>query len=179
MEETMGSSDVIIDIKPILGENVNDKGMLTTIRKALQREAQKVIKEFDKGTDTWKRKPNWKIEIQTRHNDWVAKVSTGDKPFVYVERGTKTRRRLMSKDWVSKTRPKVLSSGPGQGVPTGFAKKNQKMPGIKARDFRVIISEQQQPKYEKNISVAIAIGANSFFAGAPLPTGNFSFTNIK
>jgi len=171
------ADNVIINIKPVYGEDVNDKGMLAVIRKAFEAEAKKVESEFGKGTATWTHKPRWKIEIKTRRNDWVARVFTGDKPFVYVELGTLKggRYRRMSRDWQSKTTPKSLHSGAGGGRAAGFIPKGTRpMKGLTPRDFRVIIAEEQQPKYARNMQFALKVGSSQFFSGrsiSPASTG--------
>jgi len=162
------ADNVIIDIKPILGEKVNDKGMLRVIRKALEASAKDVEGEFGKGTSTWTHKPRWKTEVKTRRNDWVARVSTGDKPFVYVEMGTIKggRYRRMSRDWQSKTKPKVLHSGAGGGRAVGFIPRGTRpMKGLTPRDFRVIIAEAADSKFASTMRAGIELGSRQFFSG--------------
>lgn len=99
-------------------------------------------------TQTWKHKPVFKVDVKATDKAITLDASTDDLVFIYLDKGTKVRHALMSRDWQSKTKPAsggkaTLSSGRGRGrlVVVG---RHINRPGIKARKFVSSILRSQQ-----------------------------------
>ena len=118
----------IIGIRPILPGQVNETQFRALIRRALREAAKEVVKELEKGSQTWAHKPQWVIvpRYASGLGTWKVKVRTTSKPLIWVEAGTKTRRRHMKKGWRSKTRVGWLGSGPGAGEAGAFVRVGQR-----------------------------------------------------
>lgn len=148
--------------KIILPGRMNPTVFMTEIVKAMKEESRIHEKMFELGTSTWAHKPSWKHTFSMSGGTARSKISTGDKPFLWVEAGTDTRWRRMSYDWVSKTRPRRLSSGPGAGRAEGFF--NVPKPGIEARDFREVVAEIRQPLYEQKMANVFRMASVRLFS---------------
>lgn len=153
----------IITLQPVLPENAHFEVFQIAIVKVLEEEMSEVIKLFNKFTATWTHKPKWKKEIKNRRSDFVGKISTRSKPFVYVEGGTQIRRMGLSRDFRAKTKVRSLSSGPGQGKKTSFLKTPQG--GIKARESRFVIQEMREKPAAANLQRRINIASKQVFHG--------------
>lgn len=95
-------------------------------------------------TTTWRHKPNWKeIGPKVRGDDLIWQRVTKDKPYIFVELGTKVRYATMTADFVAKTQPGQLIPGPGRGGVL-FINKKVPRPGIKARESNKKIAENTQ-----------------------------------
>lgn len=103
--------------------------------------------EFGVVTQTWRNKPKFLIEIINQNERAIYTKSTvkGKPIFKFVSGGTRVRYATMSRDWVSKTQPNVLGSGPGAGRMLYVSKKHPH-PGIKPRNFPHIIIQKWQPR---------------------------------
>ncbi len=165
----------ILEIKPILPGRINEKAFMREIRKAVEKSARMIIKDFGIGTKNWSRKPSWTVKRRKRRSAWVWRVQTGDTPFVWVEMGTKSRKRYMSKNWASKTQPGRLHSGVGAGTPDGFTRSGKQLRGITARNFRVLIADKQQPLFARQMARAILSGASQLFSGSTQGAGRTRF----
>jgi hypothetical protein len=155
-----------IEFRPIHPEQMRGEGAIIA---AMSREVQKILETaeqegFDSATATWEHKPKWTIRIKSRKRDLVGRLATQSKPFTWVELGTKLRWRKMSPDFSPKSRVKNLQAHSGSGRATGFFKTRPR-PGITARDFRVVVAEKMQPKFESNVTTALVREAGMFFSG--------------
>lgn len=70
--------------------------------------------------------------------------------YFYLNSGTSVRRAVLSKDWRSKTVPRELKSGAGAGRVVVVGKKIER-PGIKAREWTSVVSDQLRPQFEKDM----------------------------
>lgn len=148
----------------ILPEEMNPTVIHQAVIKAMKQETEVHERMFNKATATWTHKPGWKKKFAMTGGDAYSIISTSDKPFIYVERGTRKRWRRMSSDWTSKSKVKRLGSGAGSGKAEGW--KRRPYPGIKPRDFRERIVEIRQPRYAVNMAAAFRKGANNLFRGS-------------
>ncbi len=169
------ATGIDIRFKPILPNDINTKAALSIITLAVQEAAEKAEKKyFAQSYSTWKHKPKWTFKIKTRKNDLVGVLATSSKPYTYIERGTRSRWRKMSRDFTSKTTPGKLASGAGTGKATGFFRRPMK--GIKARDFRVIVAERMQPEFIRIGTKAMFKVATIFFTGPKIRPGQGGFS---
>ena len=160
------ANDVLIDIKPVHGEEINDMAIIRAVQKEMRVQAKSAENLFEKGYENWQanHKPKWKLTLSVRGTDYVGRMYTGDKPFLWVEAGTKKRRRWMSKDWQSKTTVGILRSSAGAGTPGKFAGKGRQPKPIAARDFRVIVAERMKGSFSRNMQRAVNKGSRRFFS---------------
>ncbi len=114
--------------------------MARVIENTLTAVALDVQVDFGVTVQTWKHKPKFSIKRER----YKRTVSTSDKVYKFVTRGTKVRRALMSPDFMPKTRTGWIGSNKGRGGVV-FISKRLKLPGIKAREFEETI----QAKWKK------------------------------
>ena len=112
------------------------------IENALNAAAENIRIDFGVTVQTWKERPRFTIQI-TQRGERV--ISTDDLIFKFVSGGTRVRYATMSKDWISKTQPNVIGSGPGRGRKM-FVSRAHPRPGIKARNFPHIIVQKWTPR---------------------------------
>ncbi len=138
----------MIQARAIVPKDVllDPKRMARAIENALDGAAEAAKVDFEVTTQTWKHKPEFKI----RKSPGKRVISTDDKPFFFVTRGTRVRRALMSADFRAKTVPRQIRSRAGRGRVV-VIKKTIKRPGIKAREFEEVIGE----KWNKQLPVTL------------------------
>ena len=88
-------------------------------------------KDFESVTGNWDPPPVFTLTKDS--------ISTPSKKFLWINKGTNIRKRIMSGDWVSKTTPNSLRAGSGAGRALGFGFR----PGIEARNFDLASAERQ------------------------------------
>lgn len=110
-----------------------------TVRFATRQVADDALLLFEKTVATWTNKPLFTVE-ETRSS---VKVGTDSPIYGYIDKGTRVRRALMSPDWISKTKPNVISSRSGRGKML-FVSRKLNRPGIQARNFSRIIKDRTQ-----------------------------------
>jgi hypothetical protein len=104
--------------------------------------SQEALLLYQQTTRTWTHQPTFTAQRESTAR-W--RVETDDKIYGYIDRGTRVRRALMSRDWRSKTKPNVIASYNGRGRVLYISRKLN-LPGIKARNFSKRIRERIQPK---------------------------------
>jgi len=108
--------------------------------------------EYHKVTRTWVHQPQFVIG-QVRRGQYT--VTTDDPVFHYLDKGTRVRRALMSRDWVSKTKPRVIGSFAGHGRLLFISRKLNR-PGIQAREWSTLIHDRLQPGAANRLRRALA-----------------------
>ena len=112
---------------------------------------------YEKTVATWQHAVDFQvIETPRGHT-----VQTEDQVYKYIDRGTRVRRALMSRDWRSKTKVNVISSFSGAGKML-FVSRKLSLPGIEARNFSQIILRRVQDKAASRVRKAL----NEAAAGA-------------
>lgn len=97
---------------------------------------------FEKTVETWRDKPVFRVnELQNS-----VTVTTGNRIYSYIDKGTSVRYAVMSDDYNPKTRSRVIGSTGGRGRMI-FVSRNHPKPGIQAREFSVVIQERMQRKF--------------------------------
>lgn len=113
--------------------------------------------EYHKVTRTWRHQPQFVIH-QVRTAQYT--VTTDDPIFHFLDKGTRVRRALMSRDWVSKTKPRFIASYNGRGQVLFISRKLNR-PGIQAREWSKIIHDRLQPGAANRLRrtlAALAVG---------------------
>jgi hypothetical protein len=85
---------------------------------------------------TWASGTGFEINVK---DDYKIEVATSEKPYLFVNFGTKVRYAQLSPDWQSKTKPGQLPSSAGKGRVL-YIDKSKPKPGIKARRFDEIVA---------------------------------------
>lgn len=97
---------------------------------------------FAKTTATWNQQPTFTPQPTAR--GWTMTVNP-EFPYGWINKGTRIRYALMSKDWKSKTKPNVIGSYRGHGRVLVISRKRPR-PGIVARNFSDIILRRMQAR---------------------------------
>lgn len=111
---------------------------------------------FEKTVETWEDKPVFTAKMQKNS---VA-VTTTNKIYTYIDKGTSVRYATMSPDFAPKSRVRVIGANRGRGRMV-FVSRNHPKPGIEAREFSVIIQERMQKKFSSRFQKVI----KSYIAG--------------
>src|SRR3990167_4148700 len=122
------------------------------ILNALIAEGKAIKGELEKTTATWvDHHPRFDAQVRFAKGFVFVAVTTDEKIWGYLNRGTGIRWALMSSGWVSKTTPGVISSGAGagfvevkgQGAMTKLGIPPR--PGIEARRWTIVVRKDRQP----------------------------------
>lgn len=131
------------------------------IEKAVKAVALEIQKDFERTVATWKDKPDFEIETKTGAAASGIKITVTpdpEKPYLFVDKGTKVRYATMSKDFEAKTDPNVIQAFPGKGKML-FVNKKRPRPGIKARNFSKIIAKTNKAELAREVKNALARAA--------------------
>ena len=149
-----------IVIKPI-EVKIDTKAFEKALKKMLDQEAESIRESYENTVKTWRHKPDFKKYVRVTQQQVYLSVTTQDKIYRYIEFGTRVRRAIMSKNWVSKTRPNRLTPGGGAGHVV-FISKKVKRPGIKARNYSKLIWKNRKARFTKAMRQAFGEGAKAF-----------------
>lgn len=137
-------------LDPIIPQEVA-RGQLQMVRrveKAVKEETEIAERMFGKTYSNWKNedKPRWQFKFRSIE-DVEGIIFTRSTPYVFVSGGTSVRKRIMTPDYVPKTRPGVLGSRRGKGSVAGKGLAR----GIVARNFQGTIAERRQVPFTTKI----------------------------
>lgn len=132
----MTKAVVILPKKPVF----DAKKMRGVITSTLNAQAKAIKVDFDVTTQTWNHRPSFKIASPS---EFVREISTDSDIYRYVSKGTKVRYAVMTNPFVAKTVPLSIRSRKGRGGVL-FVSKKRRMPGIKARQFEIVIAKKWQ-----------------------------------
>lgn len=127
---------------------------VTEIEKVLHEEVRELNRLYKQTYVTWDRKPLMHKEVKIGSREAYAEVSTDDKKMLWLDDGTRIRHALMSRNWVSKTKPNRLKSGIGRGRKVRVSRQIQR-PGIEPRNWSKIIAGIRERQFQRNVNGAI------------------------
>jgi len=130
------------------------RAFVDEIEKVLNIEKKELSKLYKQTYGSWDNLPTMHEEVKIGSREAHAEVSTDDKKMLWLDDGTKIRHALMSRDWVSKTKPNRLKSGRGRGRRVRVSRQIQK-PGIEPRNWSKIIAGIREPKFQRNVQNAV------------------------
>jgi hypothetical protein len=131
----------------------------------LKREANYVRNQYLKFTSTWEHHPAFMVSRFQWSGDIVQIiVETDDEIFKYIDEGTSIRYATMTPDFVPKTTPGSLKSGPGAGGLAYVSRKHPR-PGIKARKISELITHNREIKFDQNLGRAVSRVVNKVWSG--------------
>lgn len=154
---------IVIQTKQIKPKNLDIDFMLAMLADGVQSEGETQQKEYAKTTRTWRNKPEHELEFSQTKTEIKATNITDDKIYFFLHDGTKVRYATLSRDWQSKTTPRILNSGAGRGRVL-FVSKAHPRPGIKAREWTDVIIRNRRRPFKANmerIMVSLARIANA------------------
>lgn len=122
---------------------LNERGLDRAIENFLDAAAENVRIDLGVTVQTWKRRPEFRVSTP-RPGERI--VSTDNKIYKFVSGGTRVRYATMSRDFIPKTRPDWIGSGPGRGRRLFVSRKHPR-PGIKARRFEHAIIRKWGPRF--------------------------------
>ena len=128
----------------------NTKAIARAIENGLDDAAKDVKADFDVTTQTWKSRPEFKIESEPG----ARKVFTDSDIYRFITRGTRVRYATMSADFQPKTRPLIIKSYKGRGGVVRISKLHPR-PGIKAREYEQTIGAKWRKLLPKILQRAI------------------------
>lgn len=143
---------------PINPKKINTNSARAQILNVLKRYERKMLNDFQSTTETWDHQPRFSSTLHYAGGDVSIQVETDDAVYMYLDKGTRQRWAVMSGDWVSKTSPGVIGSGPGAGsvVRRGKRQMRTPRPGIKARNFTLLIRRKHEKSFRKDVKSVIA-----------------------
>jgi len=161
-------------LKSIKPQRLKVDAIRLELLNALRSEAAAIKKEYRKTVQSWDDPPSFDDAISLAKGDAVALVGpTGSQQqvnkFLWLDKGTRIRWALMSRNWRSKTRPGQLNSGPGSGrvIIAGRramqSRNIQPRPGIEARNWTDIIAQRRRRPFQRAMVKAIQRGARKAF----------------
>ena len=151
--------------------------MLNEMRKA----GTEIKKDFAKTTATWEHKPKFEVLVSLTGPGPVVLVGTDDKVYRYVSEGTrknypiwagiytgKSNKKVLAfrGTFRAKTVPRVLGSGPGFKGGALVLRPYVIHPGIKAREFDVMIQKMWEAKFKRCMEAAMVRAAAKSGHGA-------------
>jgi hypothetical protein len=162
-----GANNVAVMLKAIKPAALRVDQIRLEILNALRAEGREVVKEHEKTVATWQNeRPKFEFLIGlSGGNASVLVGPTGDDKGVqkwnWLNQGTRIRWALMSRDWQSKTTPRFVGAGRGQGrvLIAGrramMARGIPARPGIIAREWTVLIQERRKDKFRSRLIDAL------------------------
>jgi hypothetical protein len=126
----------VIQFKPIKPSRTLSAAMLTNaLVKGVGNTAKYAQDQFKLTTKTWEEHhPAFSKVINTSAYEITFEVGTSDLIYFFLARGTRVRRAALSRNWISKTAPNWVGSGPGMGQVTSISRRYN-YPGIEARNW--------------------------------------------
>jgi len=158
--------DPVIRMIAILPEKMKGNAYAKELRDAVREEMREHKRLWLLVSNTWKEKdkPTWNITTRFNRESIVGTCKTNSTPMVYLELGTKRRKRRMQKGYQKRTRPGYLGSFAGAKEADGWY--DQPVPGIKAGNWRNEVVKQRKAKFPVLVAKAMFIGSLTLF-----PTG--------
>lgn len=163
----------VLLVKAIKPKKLRTQPFRREIQKALKAEAEKLKREFRKTTKTWRRKPKFTQLAPVRGVEHTGEaavlVGTDDPIYRYLDQGTRIRWAVMSRDWQSKTSPRMIGSRPGRGRVVIAGKRAmlkrgiRPRPGIKAREFAKTIQKLRERPFKRRMEQAMKRAAEQVF----------------
>lgn len=126
-----------------------------------------MLRDYEKTTRTWEHEVDFKGVVNDKPAEISVEVSTQDKIYGYVDKGTKPHiirakrspRLFFKSRYRSKTTPRVINSHRGGSSGKTVVAKVVHHPGTEAREFTHTIQAKYQPKLKKEMDKAITRAA--------------------
>ena len=141
--------------KPIHLSTAHVRGYLLS---TLQRYSKVLLRDYKAITKTWEHhKPYFNVKVRYAAGNARVIISTEDKVFNILEKGSGPRRVVMTKGFVPKTRVGWIGSQDGRGKVAIYNSPRPQRP-IKARRWNAAIKEKHRKAVAKEIKEAVLKG---------------------
>lgn len=165
---------VAISFKAIKPQKLKVDAISEQILYALQDEAREHKRQLDKTVSSWaKEKPKFSSLIDLNKSGDATVITgptgAGSDKWEWLDKGTKIRWALMSRDWRSKTSPGSFASGRGSGRVVIAGRRAMQArgigprPGIKARGWSDQLTKQRKRPFQRRVIKAMQDGARNLF----------------
>lgn len=143
-----------------------------TILSVLNRYAAMIKKDFEATTATWKdHHPVFTVTRRFAGGEILLSVTTDDRVWGMLNRGTSSRWALMSHDFLPKTAVRQLTSYPGAGR-VMYRGKAEMMragiawaqPGIEAREWTVVVADLYRNELKRDLKISLRTALNKALA---------------
>jgi uncharacterized protein YeaO (DUF488 family) len=156
-----GNEVMVIRLKPKTAKKLNAKAITDELFKELSASGFDIRRDFARTTKTWQGdKPEFRKETKRQRGGLrltIFMVGEGIDIWNYLDRGTSVRYATMSPDFQAKTAPRVVDSRRGSGRRL-FVDKSRPRPGIKAREWRIVLTETWEPELNDRLEAAFERG---------------------
>lgn len=135
-----------------------------TVEKELQRQGEITKRMFQRATSTWSPPPRFEVKKSVRGKVGTVTVSTEDKRFHWVDKGTKVRWAVMARGYKPKSTYRTIGArtGGGRVIVRGrkamTARGIAPRPGIKPREISLEIIKRRRKDFYKGMHEAIQLG---------------------
>jgi hypothetical protein len=134
---------------------------LPTIRGQLAAATKRAERDLKTGLEltvaTWHHEVAFHSYAKYRGGDIVVAAWTTDRPWNYLNDGTRIRYATMTPDFVAKTIPRVVGSFQGQGG-LAYVNRNRPRRGIQAREWTKMLVDIYSRRLGELVGVAISKG---------------------
>lgn len=159
--------------KPIKPKRLKDDAFRLEILNEVRKTGRDIRKDFEKTTATWKRKPEFDIDISLTAPGPIVEVSTDNKIYRFVNDGTdphpifagiftgKSNKKALAffPSSTPKTAPGIIGSGSGSQSGDRVARPYVDHPGTKARNFDETIAKKWEKLFKRRMEAAMVKGA--------------------
>lgn len=154
----------LVVTRPILPTSVQEDRVRINMLTAIARVAADAKRDLQRTTTNWQHNVRFEVSksLGRRAANYGFTITTDDQIWGFLNEGTDVRYRKMSENWVSKTTPDSLDSGPGAGTPMGWRGDGD---GIDARNWSKILANQ----YDRILRDAVAQAMIFGFRDQALP----------
>lgn len=140
----------------------NGAGLTGELVAGVEKLAKDIKKDLQDTTKTWNHQPNFTVDVTSTPKKIEIDATTDDPVYTYIDKGTRVRHALMSRDFQAKTQPASggvthLSSRRGRGRVL-VVSRNIVRPGIKARGFIKAILQSRQRGLTQRMEKHLADG---------------------
>lgn len=159
----MPNTSVNIKLVAIVPEKMNFSPIVAGMKKSVKIEMERQKALLELVSETWKEKdkPVWSIKVEQRPNEVVGTCTTDSTPFVFLELGTKSRKRRMQPGYGKRTRPRHLGSFAGAKEADGWF--TRPVLGIPAGHWREEASKNRKDKFPNLVQRGISSLAQRLF----------------
>lgn len=111
---------------------------------------------------TWDRSVDFSVLLEMGGDEWSVTVYTDDRIYQYIDEGTSVRYATMTRNFVPKTRNRVIGSQQGRGG-VAYVSTRRPRPGIEAREFSDEIFARRSPIFEARVEKIINNALDKFW----------------
>lgn len=137
-----------VKVKAILPKKFNNKSVNEALEALMHELTDDAKEEFKRTTASWKKRAYFEKRVRVSLTRITGKVTTYDRLYRFIDKGTAVGYAEMSKDWKPKTVPGVIGSFPGSGRRLRLNFHHPRR-GVIARNFTGIIEEKFQAQVKR------------------------------